>query len=122
MSPPEHITLRRRYPERQSASARWPAKPTPIRQHLRAAAAEHLRRARVDSSTAPGDSAVAPRATWTGYVKVAALAFPIALYAGATTAQRVSLHILNRKTGNRVHRPYIHAATGPPVGREHPGQ
>src|SRR3546814_537112 len=61
---------------------------------------------------------MAPRATWKGYVKVAELAFPVALYAGATAAKRVSFHILNRKTGNRVHREYIDEETGKPVERE----
>lgn len=61
---------------------------------------------------------MAPRATWKGYVKVAELAFPVALYAGATTGKRVSFHILNRKTGNRVHRQYIDEETEKPVERE----
>src|SRR3546814_4578627 len=60
----------------------------------------------------------APRTTWKGYVKVAELAFPVALYAGETAAKRVSFHILNRKTGNRVHREYIDEETGKPVERE----
>src|SRR3546814_11211491 len=61
---------------------------------------------------------MAPRATWKCYVKVAELAFPVALYAGATAAKRVSFHILNRTTGNRVHREYIDEETGQPVERE----
>lgn len=65
-----------------------------------------------------GVSAVAPRATWKGYVKVSELAFPVSLYAGATTSKRVSFHILNRKTGNRVSRQYIDEDTGKPVERD----
>lgn len=61
---------------------------------------------------------MAPRATWKGYVKISELAFPVSLYAGATTSQRVSFHILNRKTGNRVHRQYIDEETEAPVERE----
>lgn len=61
---------------------------------------------------------MAPRATWKGYVKVAELAVPAALYAGASTAQRVSFHVLNRKTGNRVRREYIDEETEEPVERE----
>jgi len=48
------------------------------------------------------ESTVAPRATWKGYLKISELTVPVALYAGATTSQRVSFHVLNRKTGNRV--------------------
>ncbi len=61
---------------------------------------------------------MAPRATWKGYVKVAELAFPVALYAGATTSKRVSFHVLNRKTGNRVHRQYLDEETEKPVERD----
>lgn len=61
---------------------------------------------------------MAPRATWKGYVKVAELAFPVALYAGATTSSRVSFHILNRKTGNRVHRQYFDEDSEEPVERD----
>lgn len=61
---------------------------------------------------------MAPRATWKGYVKVSELAFPVALYAGATTSKRVSFHILNRKTGNRVHRQYIDEETEKPVEKD----
>lgn len=61
---------------------------------------------------------MAPRATWKGYIKVSELAFPVALYAGATTSRRVSFHILNRRTGNRVHRQYVDEETEKPVDRE----
>lgn len=61
---------------------------------------------------------MAPRATWKGYVKIAELAFPVALYAGATTSERVSFHILNRRTGHRVHRQYVDEETGKAVERE----
>ncbi len=62
---------------------------------------------------------MAPRATWKGHLKLAELAFPVALYAGATTSTRVSFHILNRKTGNRVNRQYYDEETEEPVDREH---
>lgn len=61
---------------------------------------------------------MAPRATWKGYLKLSELAFPVALYAGATTSKRVSFHILNRKTGHRVHRQYIDEETEEPVERD----
>lgn len=61
---------------------------------------------------------MAPRASWKGYVKLAELAFPVALYAAASTSRRVSFHILNRKTGNRVKRQYIDEDTEKPVDAE----
>lgn len=61
---------------------------------------------------------MASRATWKGHIKLAELAFPVALYAGATTSKRVSFHVLNRKTGHRVHRQYIDEETEKPVDKE----
>lgn len=61
---------------------------------------------------------MAARATWRGYIRLAELAFPVSLYAAATTSKRVSFHILNRKTGNRVNREYIDEETEKPVERE----
>lgn len=43
------------------------------------------------------------------------LACGIALYSAATTTERISFHILNRKTGNRVKREYVDSDTGKPV-------
>lgn len=62
---------------------------------------------------------MAPRATWKGYIRIAELAFPVSLYAGATTSRRISFHIINRKTGNRVSREYIDEDTEEAVDREH---
>jgi len=61
---------------------------------------------------------MAPRASWKGFLKISELALPVALYAGATTSQRVSFHVLNRKTGNRVHRQYFDEETEEAVETE----
>ena len=61
---------------------------------------------------------MAPRASWKGFLKISELALPVALYAGATTSARVSFHILNRKTGNRVHRQYFDEETDEAVEPE----
>ncbi|MHB2263964.1 non-homologous end joining protein Ku [Aliihoeflea sp. PC F10.4] len=58
---------------------------------------------------------MAPRAIWKGHLKVGELACAVALYSAATTSERISFHILNRKTGNRVKREYVDADTGKPV-------
>lgn len=55
---------------------------------------------------------MAPRAIWKGHLKVAELNCAIALYSAATTSERVSFHILNKQTGNRVRREYVDADTG----------
>jgi DNA end-binding protein Ku len=58
------------------------------------------------------------RAVWKGRIKLAELTFPVSLYAAAATSQRVSFHILNRKTRNRVHREYVDEETGKPVEKD----
>jgi len=58
------------------------------------------------------------RAVWKGHLSIGELSCGIALYAAATTSERISFHIVNRKTGNRVRREYVDEATGLPVERE----
>ncbi len=53
-----------------------------------------------------------PRANWKGFLKIGELNCPVALYTAASTSDRVSFHIINRKTGNRVHREMLDADTG----------
>ncbi len=58
---------------------------------------------------------MAPRASWKGFLKIAELTCPVALYAAVSSSERISFHILNRKTGHRVHRQYVDSETGKPV-------
>jgi DNA end-binding protein Ku len=58
---------------------------------------------------------MAARANWKGVLKIGDLACPVALFTAASTAERVSFHILNRKTGHRVHREFVDAETEKPV-------
>jgi DNA end-binding protein Ku len=59
-----------------------------------------------------------PRATWKGYLKIAEVTCPVALYAAVTSSERIVLHTVNRATGNRVSRQFVDSATGKPVERE----
>jgi len=61
---------------------------------------------------------VAPRANWKGFLKVGELVCPVALYTAASTSDRIAFHMLNRKTGHRLHRELIDNETGKPVERE----
>jgi DNA end-binding protein Ku len=61
---------------------------------------------------------MAPRAVWKGVLKIAEVACPVSLYTAASTAERISFHTLNRKTGNRVHRQFIDEGSGKPVETE----
>ena len=42
------------------------------------------------------------RAFWKGYLKLSLVSCPIALYAGTSSTERVSLRQINKKTGNRL--------------------
>ena len=61
---------------------------------------------------------MAPRANWKGFLKVAEVSCPVALYTAASTSERIAFHTLNRATGHRVRRQFGDSDTGKPVGRE----
>jgi DNA end-binding protein Ku len=59
-----------------------------------------------------------PRASWKGFLKIADVTVPAALYAAASTAERIALHTINRSTGHRVRREFVDAETGKTVERD----
>ncbi len=59
-----------------------------------------------------------PRAQWKGYLKLDDIACQVALYSGASAAERTRFHTVNKATGNRVKREFVDEKTGKPVGRE----
>jgi DNA end-binding protein Ku len=61
---------------------------------------------------------LAPRANWKGYLKIAELTCPVALYTAASTSERIAFHTLNRETGHRVQRQFVDSDTGKLVERE----
>ena len=61
---------------------------------------------------------MAMRAIWKGHLGVGELSCAVALYAAASTAERVTFHIVNRRTGNRVRRQFVDEQTGKPVERD----
>lgn len=58
---------------------------------------------------------MAQRANWKGFLKVAELTCPVALYTAASTSDRIAFHTLNRATGHRVRRQFVDSETGKPV-------
>jgi DNA end-binding protein Ku len=58
------------------------------------------------------------RAVWKGSIKIAEIVCPVAMYTAASTSERVALHLVNRKTGRRLHRVYVDEKTDKPVERE----
>ncbi|MEP9353813.1 Ku protein [Xanthobacter sp. KR7-65] len=55
---------------------------------------------------------MAPRASWKGFLTVGALSCAVGLYAAASTSERISLHLLNRKSGHRLRRQYVDEESG----------
>jgi DNA end-binding protein Ku len=59
-----------------------------------------------------------PRASWKGFLKIAEVTCPVALYAAASTTERIALHTINRSTGNRTRRQFVDVETGEAVERD----
>lgn len=59
-----------------------------------------------------------PRPTWKGYLKLSLVSCPVALYPATSTRQRISFHIMNRKTGDRTKYLVVDSETGEPVESE----
>lgn len=62
----------------------------------------------------------APRANWKGHLTFGEVTCPVALYTAASSSERISFNVLNRKTGNRVRREFVDSETGKTV--EHDDQ
>jgi DNA end-binding protein Ku len=61
---------------------------------------------------------VAPRANWKGYLKLSLVSCPIALFPVASTTERISFHLINRATGNRLRQQYVDSVTDDIVERD----
>jgi DNA end-binding protein Ku len=66
---------------------------------------------------------VAPgRPYWKGYLKLALVSCPIALYTAASSSERVSFRQINKKTGNRLRQQLVDEVTREPVENEDKGR
>lgn len=61
---------------------------------------------------------MAARASWKGRMQLGEIVFGVKLYTAATTSDRVALHMVNRRTGNRLRNEMVDAETGKPVADE----
>ena len=61
---------------------------------------------------------MAPRANWKGRIRLGEISFGVALYTAATTSDRVALHMINRRTGNRLKNELVDSETGKPVEKD----
>lgn len=58
------------------------------------------------------------RAIWKGMLSFGKLSFHVGLYSALSAEEKISFHIVNRKTGNRVERQFVDSETGKPVDRK----
>jgi DNA end-binding protein Ku len=56
-----------------------------------------------------------PRPYWKGYIKLALVSCPIALYTASSSSERVAFRQINKKTGNRLRQKLVDEVTGDPV-------
>jgi DNA end-binding protein Ku len=61
---------------------------------------------------------MAPRPSWKGYLKLSLVACPVALYPSSSSSEKVSFHMLNAETGNRLKQQYVDSETGDIVERD----
>lgn len=60
----------------------------------------------------------AHRAQWKGHLKVGELSCPVGLYTATSTSERISFHMINESTGNRLKREFIDSETEEVVERD----
>lgn len=65
---------------------------------------------------------MAPRPYWKGYLKLSLVSCPVALYPASSRSERIALHQINKKTGNRLRQQMIDAQTGDVVSSEDKGK
>ena len=58
---------------------------------------------------------MAPRPFWKGYMKLSLVTCPVAMTSATSEEEKVRFHVLNRRTGNRIHSQYVDTETGKPV-------
>jgi DNA end-binding protein Ku len=61
---------------------------------------------------------MAARAIWSGVIKIAEVVCPVKMYTATSTSERISLHLVNRKTGHRLKRVYVDEKTDKTVERD----
>jgi len=59
-----------------------------------------------------GETVMAPRAYWKGFLRLSLVSCPIALYPATSDREKIKFHQINRKTGNRIRYVKVDAETG----------
>jgi DNA end-binding protein Ku len=63
------------------------------------------------------EEVVMPRPSWTGHLRLSLVSCPIYLSPAVSESERIKLHQINPKTGNRIAQKVVDAETGDPVER-----
>ena len=61
---------------------------------------------------------MAPRAYWTGFLRLSLVSCPIALYPATSEREKIHFHQINRKTGNRIQYRKVDSDTGREVDKD----
>jgi DNA end-binding protein Ku len=69
-----------------------------------------------------GVSRAPARPYWKGYLKLALVSCPIALYSAASSGERVAFRQINKKTGNRLRQQLVDEVTREPVESQDKGR
>ncbi len=65
---------------------------------------------------------MAPRPYWKGYLKLSLVSCPVALYPASSRSERIALHQINKRTGNRLRQQMVDEQTGDVVEKEDKGR
>jgi DNA end-binding protein Ku len=65
---------------------------------------------------------MAPRPYWRGYLRLSLVTCPIVLYPAITQAEKTHFHMINKRTGNRLHQQMVDAETGRVVDKDNKGR
>lgn len=65
---------------------------------------------------------MAPRAYWKGILRLSLVTCPVELFPASSLAERTHFHMINRKTGNRLHQQMVDEKTGETVEKDDKGR
>ena len=65
---------------------------------------------------------MAPRPYWKGYLKLSLVSCPVALYPASSRSERIALHQINKRTGNRLRQQMVDEETGKTVEKDQKGR
>jgi Ku protein len=65
---------------------------------------------------------MAPRAYWKGYLRLSLVTCPIEIFPALSASEKTHFHMINKRTGNRLHQQMVDDETGKVVDKEDKGR